>query len=112
MATKLRITYGKSTIGYSRRQKDTVRSLGLRRLHQTVEHADTATIRGMIRHVRHLVTVEEIERDTNTTPSPESGEGRASNTAGAQGPQPASGDQETTPSRRRDEVMRAAARKA
>lgn len=99
MATKLRITYRKSTIGYSRRHKDTVRSLGLRRLHQTVEHADTATIRGMIRHVQHLVTVVEFERDPKSAPSPETGEGHASYSAGAQGPKPASGDRETTPSR-------------
>lgn len=58
-AKALKVTLVKSTIGYSVRQKDTVRSLGLRRLGQTVEHDDTAVIRGMINKVSHLVQVEE-----------------------------------------------------
>jgi large subunit ribosomal protein L30 len=55
----LKVTLVKSAIGYSVRQKDTVRALGLRRLGQTVEHDDTAVIRGMINKVSHLVRVEE-----------------------------------------------------
>ena len=58
---KLQITWVKSSIGYSRRQKGTVRALGLRRLGDVVEHADTAAIRGMIDKVSHLVEVKEIE---------------------------------------------------
>jgi large subunit ribosomal protein L30 len=58
---KLRVTWVKSSIGYSSRQKSTVRALGLRRLGDAVEHADTAAIRGMIEKVSHLVEVEEIE---------------------------------------------------
>lgn len=54
----LRITLTKSPIGYSYRQKRTVRALGLRRMQQTVEQEDTAVIRGMIDKVSHLVTVE------------------------------------------------------
>lgn len=54
----LRITLTKSPIGYSYRQKRTVRALGLRRMHQTVEQKDTPVIRGMIAKVSHLVTVE------------------------------------------------------
>ena len=57
---KLRITYRKSTIGYAEDQKATVRSLGLRRLNQSVEREDTPDVRGMIFKVKHLVTVEEI----------------------------------------------------
>jgi large subunit ribosomal protein L30 len=57
----LRITLRKSPIGYSTRQKSTVRALGLRRLHQTVEKEDTPVIRGMIAKVGHLVTVEEAD---------------------------------------------------
>jgi large subunit ribosomal protein L30 len=57
---KLRVTYVKSAIGYSQRHKATVRALGLRRLHQTVEHDDTQTIRGMVAKVAHLVRVEEV----------------------------------------------------
>ncbi len=58
---KLRITLVKSPIGYSKRQKETVRSLGLRRLQSSVVHDDTPPIRGMIQKVSHLVKVEEIE---------------------------------------------------
>ncbi len=57
----LRITWVKSSIGYSRRQKDTIRALGLRRLGDVVEQADTPVIRGMVTKVSHLVRVEEIE---------------------------------------------------
>ncbi len=57
----LRITLVKSPIGYPKRQKGTVRALGLRRMHQTVEQEDTPVIRGMIARVTHLVKVEEGE---------------------------------------------------
>lgn len=57
--TKLNVTYRKSAIGYGRPQKDTLRSLGLRRLGQTVVHEDNPSIRGMIERVSHLVEVEE-----------------------------------------------------
>ena len=57
---KLRITYVKSSIGYSRRQKGTVRALGLRRLGDVVEQADSPVIRGMVDKVSHLVEVEEV----------------------------------------------------
>lgn len=60
MATTLRITWVKSAIGYARDQKDTVRALGLRRLHHTVEQPDRPAIRGMIHKVQHLVKVEEV----------------------------------------------------
>lgn len=56
---KVRITLVRSPIGYSKRQKRTVRALGLRRIHQTVEQVDTPVLRGMIAKVSHLVTVEE-----------------------------------------------------
>lgn len=59
MAT-LRVTYRVSTIGHNQRHKDTVRSLGLRRLNQTVELPDRVEVRGMIRAVRHFLTVEEV----------------------------------------------------
>ena len=55
----LRITLVRSPIGYSERQKRTVRALGLRHLNQTVEHDDAPEIRGMIKKVIHLVRVEE-----------------------------------------------------
>ena len=49
----------RSAIGYDRRQRATLRGLGLRRLHQTVELEDTPAVRGMIDKVIHLVTVEQ-----------------------------------------------------
>jgi large subunit ribosomal protein L30 len=56
----LRITLVRSPIGYSFLQKRTVRALGLRRMHQTVEKQDTPVVRGMVYKVKHLVTVEEV----------------------------------------------------
>jgi large subunit ribosomal protein L30 len=58
---KLRITLVKSAIGYPEPQKATVRALGLHRMHQTVEQADTPVIRGMVKKVEHLVKIEEQE---------------------------------------------------
>jgi len=57
----LRITLVKSPIGYSKRHKETIRALGLRRMNQTVEQADRPTLWGMIAFVNHLVEVEEVE---------------------------------------------------
>jgi large subunit ribosomal protein L30 len=57
---KLRITYKKSMIGYSRDQRETMRALGLRKLNQTVTRPDNPSVRGMLFKVRHLITVEEI----------------------------------------------------
>ncbi|NOK60999.1 MAG: 50S ribosomal protein L30 [Chloroflexi bacterium AL-W] len=62
--SKLRITYVKSSIGYSKDQKDTVRSLGLYKLNSVVVKNDTPAIRGMVFKVRHLVDVEEISDST------------------------------------------------
>lgn len=57
---RLRITYVKSSIGYSSDQGRTVQALGLRRLHHVVEHEDSPSMRGMLHKVRHLVRVEEV----------------------------------------------------
>jgi large subunit ribosomal protein L30 len=59
MATKLSVTLVKSVIGSKQDQRATVRSLGLRRMHQRVELPDTPSVRGMIHKVRHLVRVDE-----------------------------------------------------
>lgn len=56
---KLRIQYVKSAIGYSEKHKATIRALGLRRLHQTVELVDSPALRGMLAKVNHLVKIEE-----------------------------------------------------
>ena len=55
----LRVTYVKSAIGYAHDQKATIRSLGLRRLNQTVELPDNPSVRGMCFKVRHLVRMED-----------------------------------------------------
>ena len=60
MARKLRIRQVKSAGGHRFDQGRTIRALGIRRLHQVVEHNDTPQIRGMVFKVRHLVRVEEI----------------------------------------------------
>lgn len=54
----IRVTLVKSPIGYSERQKRTVRALGLRRMNDSVEHKDTDVVRGMIAKVSHLLEVE------------------------------------------------------
>lgn len=55
----IQITLVRSPIGYEKSQKETVRALGLRKMHQTVEQSDTPVIRGMINKVSHLVEVAE-----------------------------------------------------
>ncbi len=57
----LQIKLVRSPISSNKRQRATLQSLGLRKLNQTVEQADTPTIRGMINKVSHLVSVEELE---------------------------------------------------
>ena len=56
---QLRITWVKSSIGYSQDQKATIRALGLRRLGHSVLQPETPSIRGMVQKVSHLVEVEE-----------------------------------------------------
>ncbi len=56
---KIRVTQVKSGIGYKEDQKETLKSLGLKRLNDSVVHEDSAALRGMITKVKHLVRVEE-----------------------------------------------------
>jgi large subunit ribosomal protein L30 len=56
---KLRVTLVKSIIGMSPKQEATIKALGLRHIRQVVEHADTPTIRGMIKAVPFCLKVEE-----------------------------------------------------
>ena len=55
----IKITWKKSTIGYSHRQRKIIESLGLKRLNHTVEHQKTDSIMGMVNKVKHLVDVTE-----------------------------------------------------
>ena len=61
MAKMIKITLTKSTIGASPKQKKVVEALGLRKMHHSVELADTPQTRGAIAKVSHLVTVEELQ---------------------------------------------------
>ena len=57
---QLEIRWKKSTIGYCQRQRDTIRTLGLRRLNHVVRREDTPSVRGLLHAVRHLVEVTEV----------------------------------------------------
>ena len=57
---KVAVTQVRSTIRRPKRQKLTIKALGLGKLHRTVEHEATPQILGMINKVRHLVTVTEL----------------------------------------------------
>jgi len=56
---KIVVTWVKSTIGYEDDQRRTIKALGLKRMNGSVIHEDSATLRGMINKVRHLVKIEE-----------------------------------------------------
>ena len=58
--SELKITWTKSAIGRPKKQGAIIRSLGLRRLNQSVIHQDSPTIKGMIEKVVHLLSVEEV----------------------------------------------------
>lgn len=60
MTGKLKVTQIKSGVGRIKRQRQSIRALGIKRLHQSVEHPDTPQLRGMIEKVSHLVKVEEV----------------------------------------------------
>lgn len=55
----LKVTLKRSPIGEKPKTRATVEALGLRRIHQTVEHPDTPSLRGMLARVDHLVEVDE-----------------------------------------------------
>lgn len=61
MMAQLKITQVRSTIGGRQNQKDTLRTLGLRRIGQSVVREDRLEVRGAVRTVAHLVTVEEVD---------------------------------------------------
>ena len=61
MMAQLKITQVRSTIGGRQNQKDTLRTLGLRRIGQSVVREDRPEVRGAVRTVAHLVTGEEVD---------------------------------------------------
>jgi large subunit ribosomal protein L30 len=62
--SRVRITYRKSAIGYAAEQRATLTALGLRRRQHTVEHEAVPAVLGMVRKVRHLVSVDGIPADS------------------------------------------------
>lgn len=63
MSHKLKITLRRSPIGYEQSQRETARSLGFKKLQQTVIQDDNAVIRGMVHKIRHLVEVEQLTEE-------------------------------------------------
>jgi large subunit ribosomal protein L30 len=59
----LKVTQAKSSIGCKQNQRDTLRSLGLKRIGDVVVKEDRPEVRGMVQTVRHLVVVEEVGTD-------------------------------------------------
>ena len=59
MSNKIKITQIKSSIGYKQKAKLTLKALGLRKMHQSVEHIDTPSMRGMLSKIDYLVKIEE-----------------------------------------------------
>jgi len=57
---QLKVTQVRSTIGTKRNHRETLRTLGLRKIRQFTVREDTPQVRGLIHTVRHLVTVEEV----------------------------------------------------
>ena len=61
MPAKVKITLRRSPIGYEQSQRDTARSLGFKKLHQSVVREDTPVVRGVIHKNQHLIEVETVE---------------------------------------------------
>jgi len=61
MSKKLQITLNRSVIGSKKNQKNTITTLGLKKINDVVVKEDNPSVRGMLNSVSHLVTVEEIE---------------------------------------------------
>ncbi|MFI3328494.1 MAG: 50S ribosomal protein L30 [Rikenellaceae bacterium] len=59
--SRLKITQYRSRCGASDRQRKNLDALGLRKINMSVEHDDSAIIKGMIERVKHLVKVEEVK---------------------------------------------------
>ncbi len=74
MASKLKVTLRRSTVGTNPSARGTVRALGLRRIGQTVELPDDPAVRGQVRAVGYLVEVEEVAAAKKSTKKKEEAE--------------------------------------
>jgi large subunit ribosomal protein L30 len=83
--SRLRITLGKSTIGHPKDQKDTARALGLGKLNATVVRPDNPAIRGMVRKLHHLVTVEAVAEEGEGKRKPRARSARRTGNSGRSG---------------------------
>ena len=81
--SQLKVTQVRSVIDRPKDQKDTIRRLGLHRMHDTVIKEDRPEIRGMLAKVRHLVTVEEVAATGRTRRPKEDAEPPAAATEGS-----------------------------
>lgn len=63
----LKITLTRSPIGFNAKQRRTVEALGLTKMHKTVVRPDNAQIRGMVRAIQHMVTVETVDEANDAT---------------------------------------------
>lgn len=59
--TQLKVTLHHGYVGQTKRQRETLRTLGLRKIHQSVVRPDNPSVRGLIAKVAHLVSVEEVD---------------------------------------------------
>ncbi|MBM3925309.1 MAG: 50S ribosomal protein L30 [SAR202 cluster bacterium] len=71
--SNLKITWKRSLIGYSQRQRRVIEALGLKRLQHSVVHHDSPTIRGMISKVSHMLEIEEVKDSPRKAASRKSG---------------------------------------
>jgi len=69
----LKITWKKSSIGRSQKQRRIIQSLGLRRLNHSVVHRNSPTIKGMVQKVMHMLEVEEVSEAQAQPQAKESG---------------------------------------
>ena len=65
--SKVTITQVRGTVGQSKAHEGTLRALGLGKIGRTVEHTDSPSLAGMLRHVKHLVRVEPGARGVGST---------------------------------------------
>ena len=75
--SKVTITQVRGTVGQSKAHEGTLRALGLGKIGRTVEHTDSPSLAGMLRHVKHLVRVEGPRGVGSTEPRKSAGAGLA-----------------------------------
>jgi len=59
MAEKIKVTQIRSAIGFAKKQRETLKGLGLKKMNQTRELEDTPAVRGMAKKISHLVKIED-----------------------------------------------------